>query len=159
MEKSQIGRVSEKSATIKVDPFAQSKWWRPPTYKYFDLKSTTMQHKPPANKQKMYQVTKSEPSINLWLVDNFLLRSRENYLLGIFWPAPHCPQCSITKKIIWWSGGDGEEDVCPNIIIMAEGGGGTYKTQMADNRIISLLHPLPAPPIPKISFFNFSHDI
>ena len=107
----------------------------------------------------MYQVTKSEPSINLWLVDNFLLRSRENYLLGIFWPAPHCPQCSITKKIIWWSGGDGEEDVCPNIIIMTEGGGGTYKTQMADNRIISLLHPLPVHAILKISFFNFSHDI
>ena len=77
---------------------------------------------------------------------------------GICWSPPHCPQCAITKKIIWWSGGDGEEDVCPNIIIMAEGGGGTYKTQMADNRIISLLHPLPAHAIPKISFFNFSHN-
>ena len=58
------------------------------------------------------------------------------------------------KKIIWLSGGDGEEGVCPNIIIMADGGSGTYKTQMADNRIISLLHP-PTHAIPKISFSNF----
>ena len=52
---------------------------------------------------------------------------------SIFWPKPHWPGCA-REKIIWCGQWWGRR-------LSQYYGGGTYNAQMADNRIISLLHP------------------